>query len=174
MARVLVTDTLGTELAALQRRIALLENALRSSVAVVANDPANPRDGDTWLRTSDETLRARVNGATVTVQQVTDTGWLSPAFVNGWVDFGVPWSPCQYRKLNGIVYMRGLAKSGTLNTTLFTLPAGYRPGAVNSLFGSPAGDAFSELRVLTTGDVAQSGATSNAWQSIACSFIQEA
>lgn len=171
--RINTTDTIGTELAGVERRLGWLENAQRSAVAVLANDPANPRNGDTWLRTSDQSLRARINGANVTVQQVTDTGWQSPVYVNGWSDYAAPYGPTQYRRLNGVVYMRGLAQNGTLNSTIFNLPAGFRPANVNLLFASVGNEAFSDLRVTTTGDVIQQGATSNVWQTIACSFIAE-
>ena len=64
MAEVLYPDTIGREIHRLQHRVALLENALRSAVAVVVNDPPNPRNGDVWLRTSDDTYRMRSNGVT--------------------------------------------------------------------------------------------------------------
>ncbi|MCL2542751.1 MAG: hypothetical protein FWE71_09895, partial [Nocardioidaceae bacterium] len=36
-------------------------------------------------------------------------------------------APVGYTKINGVVYLRGLAASVAVNATLFTLPAGYRP-----------------------------------------------
>ena len=65
MAKVLLPDSLGGEIARLERRIALLENALRSAVAVVPADPANPRNGDTWV--TGTTFRVRIAGVTRTV-----------------------------------------------------------------------------------------------------------
>ena len=67
MAEVLYPDTLGRDLQRLEQRVALLENSQRSAVAVVAADPVNPRNGDVWLRTSDNTYRVRINGVTRTV-----------------------------------------------------------------------------------------------------------
>ena len=67
MAEVLYPDTIGREIRRLEQRIALLENSQRSAVAVVVYDPANPRNGDVWLRTSDNTYRVRINGVTRTV-----------------------------------------------------------------------------------------------------------
>lgn len=57
--------------------------------------------------------------------QFGDTGWNTPSLSNSWVVFGTPFDSPQYRRLNGIVYVKGMAKSGTLST-VFTLPAGYQ------------------------------------------------
>jgi hypothetical protein len=49
---------------------------------------------------------------------------------NGWVDFGAPYAQVAYFKdTMGIVHLRGMAKSGTCGTTIFTLPTGYLPEA---------------------------------------------
>lgn len=67
MVEVLFPDTAGRDLRRLEQRVALLENARRSAIAVIAADPTNPRNGDVWLRTSDNTYRVRINGVTRTV-----------------------------------------------------------------------------------------------------------
>ncbi len=49
-----------------------------------------------------------------------------PAFQNGWVNYGQ--RPAMfYKDAAGVVHLTGLVKSGTIGTTAFTLPAGYRP-----------------------------------------------
>ncbi len=49
-------------------------------------------------------------------------------YTNSWVDFGSSNHPVgYYRDMLGFVHLRGLAKSGTVNTAMFTLPAGYQP-----------------------------------------------
>lgn len=54
--------------------------------------------------------------------------WIAPTLGNSWVNFGTPYNNVGYYKDNfGIVHLRGLIKSGTLQQTLFTLPTGYRP-----------------------------------------------
>jgi len=68
-----------------------------------------------------------------------------PAFANSWVNAGSPWMVACFTKDNlGYVHIWGFVKSGTATagTTIFTLPAGYRPSAhltfaciSNSLFG---------------------------------------
>lgn len=53
-----------------------------------------------------------------------DTGWITPSLLNSWVSVGG--QTIQYRRLNGIVYLRGRASGGT-TATIFTLPEGFRP-----------------------------------------------
>lgn len=53
-----------------------------------------------------------------------------PAFANSWVNLGGGYQTAQFRRdADGQVYLRGWIKSGTVDTTAFTLPAGYRPAA---------------------------------------------
>lgn len=54
--------------------------------------------------------------------------WIVPAFMNSWTNYETTYNPAGYFKDSlGIVHLRGLVKNGTNNTTIFTLPAGYRP-----------------------------------------------
>lgn len=58
--------------------------------------------------------------------------WIAPTFLNSWVNYGNPWANAGYMKDSlGFVHLRGIIKSGTINTTAFTLPAGYRPATSN-------------------------------------------
>lgn len=53
-----------------------------------------------------------------------------PAFQNSWVNFGTGANdtPARFRKdIFGIVWVEGMVKNGVAGT-IFTLPAGYRPG----------------------------------------------
>jgi len=62
-----------------------------------------------------------------------------PAFQNSWVNFGAPYAAAAFRKDPfGRVMLRGSIKSGTINQTAFTLPAGYRPVG-NQQFFIPQG-----------------------------------
>lgn len=59
-------------------------------------------------------------------------GWTTPSLSASWVAFGSGFEPLKYRKDPfGRVEFEGTVKSGTTtdNTTLFTLPVGYRPSA---------------------------------------------
>lgn len=62
-----------------------------------------------------------------------DSGWIAVSFANSWVNWSSGARPCHYRKIGSFVYLKGAAASGTVNATIFTLPAGYRP-AQNSVF----------------------------------------
>lgn len=59
-----------------------------------------------------------------------DSGWIPLPLANSWVDYGAPYPPPAFRKIAGVVYVRGLLKNGTVtnNTVMATLPAGFRPG----------------------------------------------
>ncbi len=60
-----------------------------------------------------------------------DTGWTALPFATAWSNYGGGWATAAYRKVRGIVHLRGLVKktagSGTL--AIGTLPAGFRPAA---------------------------------------------
>jgi hypothetical protein len=81
-----------------------------------------------------------------------DTVWTAPTFTNSWVNFAGGFQVAGFRLIGTRVYLRGLVNSGTSNTSIFTLPAGYRPTAAEIFiidFNLTAG----ELRIATTGTV---------------------
>jgi hypothetical protein len=107
-------------------------------------------------------------------KEPTPEPWRSVAFENAWVNYGSDYSPVGYYKdTNGVVHLRGLTKSGTIGTCIFTLPEGYRPnyrrlltaqtypnasnrvdihtnGCVNATSGDPAWIALDELSFRVT------------------------
>lgn len=53
-----------------------------------------------------------------------------PAFSNSWVNYGAGYNTAAFFKdPNGVVHLKGLIKSGTVTSAVFTLPSGYRPAA---------------------------------------------
>lgn len=51
-----------------------------------------------------------------------------PSYENSWVAYGGAFAAPAFRMdSDGWVHLRGIAKSGTMGTAIFTLPAGYRP-----------------------------------------------
>lgn len=60
---------------------------------------------------------------------VNASGGAAPAFNSPWVNIGGAEPPTRFKKNpDGVVYVQMAAQGGTLNSTIFTLPAGYRPG----------------------------------------------
>jgi len=57
----------------------------------------------------------------------TQQAWQTPTLLNGWANYGGGGNPIGYYKDSlGIVHIRGLM-IGTIGSTIFTLPIGYRP-----------------------------------------------
>lgn len=81
-----------------------------------------------------------------------DTGWLTPTLTSPWT--AVSGSPVGYRRINGVVYMRGRVQGGTPGTSFCTLPAGFRP-AQSSRFvvSGGSGGSFESVIVQTSGSV---------------------
>lgn len=91
----------------------------------------------------------------VLVVSVIATPWVAVTFENSWVDFGAEYQVCQYRRdANGCVEIRGVCKDGTVNTTVFTLPPGFRPPG-RLVFPGYAHSAVCRLDIATTGVVQQ-------------------
>lgn len=75
------------------------------------------------------------------------------AFQNGWVNFGGTNATCSYYKdAFGRVWLKGTAKSGTINTAIFTLPSGYRP-AEEEIFAVVSNGVFGGVVVRPDGTV---------------------
>lgn len=78
-----------------------------------------------------------------------------PAFLNSWVNFAGGFADASFRKDDaGLVYLKGMVKSGTVLSNIFTLPAGYRP-AENMIFAVTSADAFGRITIATNGNVKQ-------------------
>lgn len=90
------------------------------------------------------------HGTTALAQEA----WTAPTLNTGWVAFGPGWGNAAYFKDSmGIVHLGGTVKrtSGS-DTTIFTLPSGYRP-SVNRSFPSIGSDAAATIDALSTGVV---------------------
>lgn len=87
-------------------------------------------------------------------------------FQNSWVNFGTSDAPASYYiDPWGVVHLKGTVKSGTLNTTIFTLPAGFRP-QVREIFAVVCNGVFGAVDVSPTGAVAQNLGGSNVYLTI--------
>jgi hypothetical protein len=84
-----------------------------------------------------------------TFDAASDTNWLNFVFASGWSQYA-GWDTCQYRRKNGIVYMKGLCIGGTGLIT--TLPPGFRPSG-NQHVVTNGGAAFGMLNIFADGRV---------------------
>lgn len=107
------------------------------------------------------TMHARIDTPLDAVAaRVVDSGWTTAALSNSWVsyDAAAVFSLPAYRLKAGIAWLAGEMKSGTLNTTVMTLPAGMRPlKQISFTVSSAAGTAI--IYVLPTGVVQVIGYT---------------
>lgn len=128
---------------------------------------------EAWLAVEDitPTLGVSVGGhAHPEYAPVSDSGWLSlvPLLVNGWVSYDNNYGPPRYRKLNGVVYIQGLIRSGTLGNTVATMPVGFRPSGLWVTLFSTLGDNNVPNRYDLYGDgrLINAGGASNVWSSL--------
>lgn len=113
--------------------------------------PPQLRDGILcWVRDTKTLWSYQAGWSTVW----SDTGWITPTLLNGWIPFGGSYRGPAYRRLGGVVYIKGLIKGGTAapGTVIFTLPSGFRPSTydVYATWGNGGGNA---LEISPTGNV---------------------
>jgi hypothetical protein len=87
-----------------------------------------------------------------------------PAFQNAWVNFDVP-RIVRFYKAGGRVFLEGIAKSGVVGSTMFTLPVGWRPtvGGSALIFPVVSNNAFGVMFVDQNGNVTPIAPTTNTW-----------
>lgn len=77
----------------------------------------------------------------------------APTFNTGWGNYGGGEQVAQYKKFGDIVMLRGLvARSSGSQTTIFTLPSGYRPPAY-SRFRQSSNTGDGQIDVAPTGEI---------------------
>lgn len=93
--------------------------------------------------------------------------WQTPTLLNGWVAYGSPYAPAAYYLgPEGKVHLRGLVKSGTPGSTIFTLPAGYRPETkllVATVGSAGSGDVVMTVIINTDGTVVSNHSSANTY-----------
>jgi hypothetical protein len=110
----------------------------------------------------------RVGGNAAVTPAFTGIGTAgAPAFANSWVNFdaGTNQQAGFWKDDNGLVHLRGLVKSGVVGSVMFTLPAGFRPSALE-IFAVPSNALFGVLYVASNGDVTLNSG-SNTYASLA-------
>lgn len=93
-----------------------------------------------------------------------DTGWKNLTLASGVSAYGTTATP-QYRKINGVVYLRGAVKGITqADTTIATLPTGYRPSRPHPYpqLTSTQGNStnYSRIVIDTNGEITMEGISS--------------
>jgi hypothetical protein len=115
---------------------------------------------------------------------IADTAWHyvgdpgEPAFGGTWTNHGSSWQRARFRKdAFGVVFISGLVTGGADVTTVFTLPAGYRPDTYGLHFPAAAmGDSVTEAAVfnISAAGIVQARSNldvdPNGWVSLECSF----
>ena len=96
--------------------------------------------------------------------------WQTPgSFQNGWSNYGAGSRPVRFRREGfDLVRIEGLVAGGTLNATVFDLPAGYRP-TTNLHFASQSNITFGLVYVNAAGSV-QFWGTTNVYASLNVTF----
>ena len=82
-----------------------------------------------------------------------DTGWIAPSLASEWSVFNS--ETIGYRRLNGVIYLRGRGSSTGTGSTAFTLPAGFCPGQIMIVAAPDAGGVITRSNTLTSGAVTQ-------------------
>lgn len=113
----------------------------------------------TALVMNEATNAGTVNGTFVITNTFVPGGrigesWANaPSFNTGWGNYGYGEQPAQYKKVGDLVFLRGLVtRSSGSQTTIFTLPSGYRPSAYTR-FAQPSDTGYGRIDVGTYGDV---------------------
>lgn len=103
-----------------------------------------------------------------------DRAWITPTLENSWINYsptiGGDWEQAGYRKIGDIVYVRGLVRGGTLPSTVFTLPTGYRPPKP-VLFATDADSAHARIDANPDGRVYVQAAAGNGYLSLSPMFF---
>jgi hypothetical protein len=88
-----------------------------------------------------------------TPKNIGDAG--QPAFQGTWVneDPSTLTRARYWKDPMGLVHVEGTIQSGTINTTAFTLPEGYRPGVGTPPLPAATNTGYGEIRIAPTGEV---------------------
>lgn len=126
---------------------------------------------------TDAVTTTKISAGAVTAAKIeTQEAWITPTLSGGWVPFGSPFPPLQYMKDSlGFVVLRGVSRLGTIgSSTVFTLPAGYRPATDAQVYQSVASNGvFGITEVKSTGDVVFSAGNNGAHSAFGVRFKAE-
>ncbi|MGB1274395.1 MAG: hypothetical protein ACPG77_01495 [Nannocystaceae bacterium] len=121
-------------------------------------------DDNLYIRDSGGDIKFHFNTNTGILGQ---DGWTNAPLVQSWVNYGHGYNNAgYYRDKQGRVHLRGLVRNGSTggNSTIFTLPGGYRPQG-RELRVVQSADQVGRVDVLTNGRVVPTS-VQNGWVSL--------
>lgn len=139
--------------------------SILSPVVPVGLSDSLPVDVGTVAAAGASSLQSRADHT----HKLADTGWLTVTLQNGWAqyndaNFGSTF--VLYRRIAGIVFMRGLLASTSASSGVaFNVPAGFRPVTLTKLLIGFCNDGAQRYDVQAGGDVILP--TGRAWVSLA-------
>lgn len=129
------------------------------------SDSTGPLFSD-FLNKVGDSIRTRLNAAGI---DTAATSWVNPTLSGTWVVNAS--LTVSYRKVNGIVYCRGQVTGGAIGSTIFQLPAGFRPAQTHkSATTNTDGTSAYRLQVTTAGDVSVNNGGTTATPVVQFSF----
>lgn len=130
---------------------------LAGTAAASPTAPSVPTGGQLLAQ-----IAIAANATTITSANITDKrrlylqeAWVAPTMVNSWVNYDTDNTNelMGYMKdTNGFVHFKGRIKSGTVGSTIFTLPTGYRP-LRTKCFSVVSNNAYGQINIYSTGAV---------------------
>lgn len=92
--------------------------------------------------------------------------WTAGTFQGGWVNYDTASFPgaSYYKDADGVVYLKGLVRAGAIGSTIFNLPAGYRPSRTIIRINS-SNQAMGRVDIQANGNIIPV-AGSNGWFSL--------
>ena len=125
--------------------------------------------GNVGIGTASPSEKLEVNGNVKISGEIVQEPWNEVTnFLGTWVNFNPSvWATAAYYKDSlGRIHLKGLVKSGTCGTNIFTLPSGYRP-LLNLVFATSSDNAHGRVDIKSDGSVfANSSACSNIFVSL--------
>jgi hypothetical protein len=98
--------------------------------------------------------------------KIADTGWVNFTLSNGWENLGGNYPPAQYRKIGKQVFLRGLIKNNSSNTTvLLNLNSSIKP--LKTMYSiATESDVVKPVYIETSGSINIENYTKGDWVSL--------
>lgn len=126
-------------------------------VHVIA-DPVSPSLGAIWIDSVKITQEDSLGIDPLDVSDIWDSeAWIAPTLTAPFANYGSTWETAGYKKVAGVVYLRGLLTTSSApagGSTIFYLPNGYRPNGDAHVLAATGVSPWSTLvNVMASGQV---------------------